>query len=414
MNAGVARVDITPPVGTRLSGFAGRDWRSNGVRDPLLVTAVYFEDAARSALVLSVDTIGLTVRDDALLRRQVASVTGISPDHVLVACSHTHAGAATLGIRATGGKEAAWTREVVRLCTEAALTAQQTAAPVLGISVGTAPCAAAINRRNVSGANEDRVRALVLHSYKPIATLFHTALHPVCLGNQDRRISADWVGDARRILETEVNAPSVFLQGCCGDINPKVRDALAIGAEVGAALLGAIASSEDSEPSLRSGSAVGKVRFRAIAPDSVLQMRTSESQAVLANPESSLAARQLAKADIAWARCCRERVASGKSGPTTVPFRCTSIGIGPVDIVGWPGEVFHEIGRTLTNQHPSAWPVGFAAGNLGYLYPDSALEIGGYEVDLAYRLYGERQADLGTADALLEASNQALYASGVN
>jgi neutral ceramidase len=414
MNAGVARVDITPPVGTRLSGFAGRDWRSNGVRDPLFATAVYVEDAARSALVISIDTIGFTLTDNARLRRQTGSAMGVSPDHVLVACSHTHAGAATMGIRATGGKEAAWTREVLRLCTEAALTAQQKAAPVRRISVGTAPCSAAINRRNVSGANEDRVRALVLHSDKPIATLFHTALHPVCLGNQDRRISADWVGDARRILEAEVKAPSVFLQGCCGDINPKVRDASAIGAEVGAALLGAIAASEDAEPSLRTGSAVGNVPFRAIAPESVLQLRTLESQSVLANPESSLAARQLANADIAWVRRCRERVATGKSGPATVPFRCTSIGIGPVDIVGWPGEVFHEIGRTLTDQHPSAWPVGFAAGNPGYLYPDSALEVGGYEVDLAYRLYGERQADLGTADALLEASNQALHASGVN
>lgn len=45
-------------------------------------------------------------------------------------------------------------------------------------------------------------------------------------------------------------------------------------------------------------------------------------------------------------------------------------------------------------------PVGYANGNLGYLYTNQTFKEGGYEVDAAYRLYGERQADLGAARAL--------------
>ena len=63
--------------------------------------------------------------------------------------------------------------------------------------------------------------------------------------------------------------------------------------------------------------------------------------------------------------------------------------------------------RDLAFAVPGAWPIGYANGNVGYLYPDSALAEGGYEVDVAYRLYGERQAGLGTADALVAAAAKA-------
>ncbi len=404
----MARVDITPPVGTRLSGFAGRDWRSEGVRDPLVATALWLADPRQGAVLLSVDTIGLTVGDNNRLRRMVGAALDIAPGNVLVACSHTHAGAATMAIRATGGKEHAWTRVLLRRCVEAATVARRNAAPLRRVETGSAPCHAAINRRVASGPNEDAVRTLVLHTDRPVATVVHTSLHPVCLGNQDRRFSADWVGDARRVVETQLDVPMLFLQGCCGDINPRVRDAESIGSEVGAAALKSIRNSGAIDARLRIGYAVGAVPFRALATDTVLNARESEAAAVLNSRDASLAARQLADADRAWVRRCRALRRRGLDHPRDSRFGCTAIGIGDIDWVGWPGEVFHGIGQRLYAEFPSAWPVGFAAGNLGYLYPDRALAEGGYEVDLAFRLYGERQADAGTEEALLIAARRAL------
>lgn len=408
MNVGVARVDITPPVGTRLSGFAGRDWRSEGVRDPLNATALWLQESERAALLLSIDTIGLTLRDNARLRMQVSNALGIVSGSVLVACSHTHAGAATMDIRATGNKEHAWTRELLQRCVEAATMARRNAAQVRRVETGSAACPAAINRRDPAGPNEDAVRTLVFHTDRPVATVVHTAMHPVSLGNQDRRISADWVGDARRIVESAAEMPMVFLQGCCGDINPRVRDVQAIGSEVGAAAIGAIESACETDACLRVGSALGAIPFRALPPDAALDARESDAVAILNSDNVSLAAHQLANADRAWVRRCRALRQRGLDGPKDIRFRCTALGIGDVDWVGWPGEVFHAIGQQLTAQFPSAWPVGFGAGNIGYLYPDSALPEGGYEVDLAFRLYGERQADAGTGDALLTAARRAL------
>jgi len=412
VNAGVVRLDITPPVGTRLSGFAGRDWRSDGVRDPLLATILWLSDGTKNTAIVSLDTIGLTVTDDRRLRRAVANAAGTPAEAVLVACSHTHAGAATMGIRATGHKETAWTRELVRRCTEGAAAAKRAARPVERISVGTAACGASVNRRTPYGPGENAVRTLVLHADRPIAALFHTAMHPVCLGNQDRHLSADWVGDARRILENALEVPALFLQGCCGDINPRVRDAAGIGEEVGDALCRSVSSASDASPVLRAGFSRGTIPLNPLASEAHRTDFEIRANTLLRDPSSSLAARQLAQADLSWVRKCRAIERSGSMGPIKAAFPCTTIGIGPVNLVGWPGEVFHAIGLDLQSQSAEPWPVGFAAGNPGYLYPDTALEEGGYEVDLAYRLYGTRQAGRGTADALIDAARRSLEIAG--
>ena len=59
---------------------------------------------------------------------------------------------------------------------------------------------------------QDRVRAV----------LVNYACHPVVLGPQNRKISADYPGVMRRLVEQQLGADAIciFLQGCCGDINP--------------------------------------------------------------------------------------------------------------------------------------------------------------------------------------------------
>jgi len=66
----------------------------------------------------------------------------------------------------------------------------------------------------------------------------------------------------------------------------------------------------------------------------------------------------------------------------------------------WPLLISIDTDVITWDALPGAWPVGYAAGNIGYLYPADALGQGGYEVEVAHRLYGTRQAGPGTSDAL--------------
>lgn len=399
MRVGVALADITPPVGTRLSGFAGRPvpgFVSTGVRDPLRATVLWVE----GALVVALDTIGLTPRDDRALRRRLARAVGGAPEAVLIACSHTHSGAATMTIRATGDKEVAWTRELFRRVEMAAKEAKASARSLVEARLGEESCDAAINRRRAEGPRDARVQTLLLQTDSgPLVTLVHFACHPVALGNQNTLLSADWVASLREHAEPALGCPTLFLQGCCGDINPRFgtsrgeSEAARVGKEVAEAVLAAATASE--RVALTAPVAVHRRARLPLHPypdHATLAEREQEAQGRLA----ALGRSDIDQGFLEWIAAVRKKTEREFALATV-----SRLTLGPLTLVGLPGEIFTEIGQALETD---AWPIGFANGNLGYLYPDSALDEGGYEVTLAYKLYGEQQAGRGTAQALIRAA----------
>ena len=59
LKAGFARVDITPPMGSFMPGYF-KDRRAKEVLDPLQINCVAFSDGKRKALVMQVDTEGIS------------------------------------------------------------------------------------------------------------------------------------------------------------------------------------------------------------------------------------------------------------------------------------------------------------------------------------------------------------------
>ena len=55
LQVGVGRTDITPPLGTLLMGYPTPDRAAESVRDPLHATALAFEYAGVTAVILSLD-----------------------------------------------------------------------------------------------------------------------------------------------------------------------------------------------------------------------------------------------------------------------------------------------------------------------------------------------------------------------
>lgn len=422
LRAGTAREDITPPPGIRLSGYAGRTGPNIGCRDPLYAAALFVTDGFMEAVILTLDVIGLTADMDAHLRTLIGDRLNIAADAVLVACSHTHSGPATMPLRATGAMEMLWTETILERAARAAVAAKARAAAVTARH-DSGQSDANINRRQAAGRNiaighnphgpcDPRCRLLLLESDSgPLAAVVHYAMHPVVLGSDNLRVSADWVSAMRIRVEQALGCPVLFLQGCCGDINPRTRgtDAIcdSVGADVAGAALTARANlrSMDS-PRLGIGAAEAKIPVLPLLPDAELTKIEQAARATLADPQSSLGQRHIAEADLDWSDACRALRQSGDA-VNYVPGRVSALNIGDIVLVGLPGEIFHDIGADIQAAMPNVWPVGYANGNLGYLYPDQAYREGGYEVEVAYRLYGERQAGPGTAHALAEAAWEA-------
>src|SRR6266567_158055 len=109
--AGAAESVITPPAGIDLAGYAHRPSAAVGKHDDLYCRALVLETTgaetqpSRLALV-SVDIIGFQIADADQLRRLVERETGIPAEAVLLNCSHTHAGPATMKLRGLGQRDA--------------------------------------------------------------------------------------------------------------------------------------------------------------------------------------------------------------------------------------------------------------------------------------------------------------------
>src|SRR6266508_3884810 len=72
LRVGMASVDITPPVGTPLGGYAARRGApSTGVHDPITARALVLDDGAGPVAIVATDLIGTS----AAIRRRVLEKT---------------------------------------------------------------------------------------------------------------------------------------------------------------------------------------------------------------------------------------------------------------------------------------------------------------------------------------------------
>jgi hypothetical protein len=89
-------------------------------------------------------------------------------------------------------------------------------------------------------------------------------------------------------------------------------------------------------------------------------------------------------------RLLRQRF--GSEPAVTRHAEVQAVRVGPLAVVGLPGEIFSSLGRRIKREAPSAAPWTIVAGwtndNVGYVPDREAYPLGGYEVDSASRYYG--------------------------
>jgi hypothetical protein len=241
LRAGVARVDITPPVGEQMWGFEDRHQPATGTLDPLyarvLVLEAGPESAPRRLAVVTVD-LGRSFGPGSLARLREAAKRSSGIACLLVVASHTHS--APVIRDEYRDAPPAWERaaldKIGRAIAEAAAALQPAR-----IGVGTGAVYIGHNRLRVNPdgtvswfeRNQTRIptapvdpTVTVLRIDRadgmPLAVLTNYACHPVVFGADNLRYSADFPGAMNRVVERELGGQvqSFFLQGAPGDINP--------------------------------------------------------------------------------------------------------------------------------------------------------------------------------------------------
>ncbi len=231
--AGAARIDITPPTGFALWGYAARkDTPSTGVLDPLQARALVLAVGQHRLALVSLDLGRAPTRASTAVIRQQVQKAGIGT--LFLVGSHTHNGP-VLELDGWPTPETSYVRTLEKKLTEVILQANRNLQPA---ELGFAGKAVPFNRNRHSRRPDKPVdpELLILRvedrDGKAIAHAVNFAAHPTLIDNRSRQFSADYPGVLAGLVEKETQAPCLFLQGAAGDLSPNTeqgRDPKAFG-----------------------------------------------------------------------------------------------------------------------------------------------------------------------------------------
>jgi hypothetical protein len=441
--AGVARVDISPPV-----GIAHLNWGSQthveavGI-DPagMWATALVLSDGKQKFAIVDMDyhsTRGGIEDAGRLASRK----TGIPAEHIRLNVTHTHAGPnfqaekGPLGtdpkkyLPAIEGYRGSVVDKVVAAISEAnskLRPVHANAAKGIGSvnvnrrvrATATTPAAVGLNP---SGFVDRDLIVLRIDDAQgnPYAVVVNFQAHGTVLTYENKLISPDWVGMVRKTVEQVMpGALCLYLQGAAGNQGPSeggtgdIAVAHRLGKRLGAEAA-AIALSIETvrrEPVLEGF--VQSTAFAAKQPWRVLGPRPSElrfARETLKVPRRTYTPQEIevmtaqvvkaknrmdesAKAD-EWTRHQAEAewrrvndlLAKWRmpADPTPIEVDVQALRIGDMAIVAMPGEPFAEIGAAVKKNSP--FPItmfcGYSSGKGGdYMPVESEYEQGGYEVE---------------------------------
>lgn len=408
MKAGIAKKIITPPVGVDLSGYVGRSGPSVKVHDDVYARALVLDDGATRIGIVSLDMLGTDMSQDAALREGISKATGIPRRNLLIGSSHTHSGPAFLYLRECGTPDPSVVSKIVSQVVEAAVEANGNLADarlsftktesdlgwnrrqwVVQAKVQQSPTSGVITDHTLSGLR------IEIDGRQPIV-LFNYACHGVIMGPDNLELSADWIGVARKIIESSGAADTaMFLQGCCGNTNPRYRGTFELREQAGEAvakpLLTALADARPVEnPKIRVAWRDIELPYIPLPPADELEKEVSFRKSELAKLQAESAPdvrMQTPRAMLGWAQDALKTVTEGE--PKSIKVGLQAIAIGNIVFAALPAEAFCEYGLAFRKMSAATViPVGYANGNIGYLPTAEAYKEGGYEPTDAVKYYG--------------------------
>ena len=434
LKAGFARVDITPPLGVSVQGYFEPRY-ADGVLDPLLATAVAFDDGERRAVVMSVDLIGMNQIFQAKIRETIMKENDLPENAIFIACTHTHLGPGVASAAAVDGEfdnpeYGLWL--IKRLSDLANLAVQDLAPATMKYTRGEVKGVSFIRRyrmkdgsvrTNPGWQNPDIDHALctpdeesqlliIKREGKPEIGIVNFQVHPDVIGGC--ALSADYPKFVRDTYELNVpNSLCMYLNGAQGDsnhidvtLNPETECA---GGYDRARYMGRkIAMSVISNYELAKDLPGDKVNFAKKiitvkhnkgTPEEIpaaleLAKRYHElgSEGALPDVKGMLRTEMIAKAT---------RIERMQALPDYKELPITALSVGDMVFAGFPGEPFTDVGRGIkaNSKFTLTIPCCCANGYEGYYPMQSAFDEGGYEALTARYV-------AGTAEKLIETSTE--------
>ena len=422
LKVGFAAVNANPPLGIPVAGYYVPRY-AQGFLDDIMVKTLVLECSEKKIALISVDNCSIKAELSKPWMEEIEAVTGISKDAIFLSATHTHTGPQ---IHVSGNEEddklisayASFLGQRIVNCVQLALADSKPGK--MGYIFGWAPERVAYIRRymmkdgttftcppiddpnidHALGELDQRVNVLRFDREGcETVVLVNYGLHADTTNGD--MISADWPSWMAKTLDKALDGvKTIFFNGAEGDVGS--TNVHPSGGDM-----------NDTEISFDNEmKSPGMARFvgRALA-GSVLQVydkvcyvdvdnidirkKTVVVPSNMATPEEL----PLAKQYWQWHQEGRDdlipykamqlttvvaesmRMVMHEHGPETYDINLTAVKIGPVAMLGMPGEPFTDIGVEI--KKAEGWdlvlPVCLTNGSIRYFPMQSAFDEGGYE-----------------------------------
>ncbi len=443
LQAGFARVNINPPLGIHISGYFV-ERIADGILDDLEATALAVSDGEHTAVLIAMDLLGASKELLTPCRKAIAKATGVDAEAVFIHGTHTHTGP-SLGWDAYPdpliNEYVAFLKH--RLVDVAIMAVQDMMPARMGVGLSEAKNVAFVRRYRMKdgsaktnpGVNNPDIVAPIGETDERVCVLrfdrenteslvlVNFANHPDVVGGC--KISADWPGMTRRIVEQAIdNTRCIFFNGAQGDVNhvnvhPKAGDfndmfhdfdgcsrGYGHARHIARTVTGAVMSVYDkveyvNVDSIRYMQRIVEIPSNMPNPaDMPLAHKYHELHLAGRDEEIPFKAMMLTTVVAEAGRMVRL-----EHGPAAFPMLFSTVAIGDVALFGIPGEPFTGIGRGL--KKAEGWraviPCCLTNGSEGYFPMKDSYDEGGYEARSS-------NFKAGTAEKIIEEGLEILKA----
>ena len=403
--AGVARINITPPMPFWLSGYAARTNAATTVRHELFAKALALaNDHDGKVVIVTADLIGFPREMSDAIAERVARQYGLQRSQLLLNTSHTHYGPvlrAGLSVMfnfdgAEVDRVGTFTHKLTDDIVALVGAALADLAPAQ-LACGHGTAGFAMNRRekttkdvrigeNPAGPMDHDVPVLriITPDGRLRAVLFGYACHGTTMSGKFNEVDSDFGGFAQRALEqAHPGATALYMILCAGDQNPKPRGEYAYveqhGSELAAAVERILAGElKPVHPPIRTAHEVAQLDF---APHTREQFEKEAAGAGQPKPDKF----RQRRANLMLA-------AYDKGQPVRqLPFQVQALRFGAdLTLLALSGEVVVDYALRAKREFPAENLVvaGYCNDVSSYIPSLRVLREGGYEPDTSMIYYG--------------------------
>ncbi|SFJ94995.1 MULTISPECIES: neutral/alkaline non-lysosomal ceramidase N-terminal domain-containing protein [unclassified Bacillus (in: firmicutes)] len=387
---GIHKVDITPPLGIDFIGYH-RETGVCNIDEHIYATVYVFESNQTKTIFISIDNIGMLIEDTVTIREQIANELNVPFENIMV--THTHSGPETVGDdKLIKSYKTILINNVVR----AAVIANDNMQPSevgWNVTIGEI----GVNRRektpdgkakmgvNENGVVDKRIGVLAIRNDQTkdlIGIIVFCTAHPNVLKGDSDRLSADYPGLTRGILEQTLNCPVTIVQGASGNVNAKYRGSMEALKQMAYIVSRNVLTmlptiTYNSISKLKTISSTLPMKLKDIPePDEIKKM------ALLAEKHWGINTDE-------WLTSMLDKYKQNMR-QLTIDLEIQLLQINEGSFSGIPMEPFSETALEIKEQlnNELAFLGGYTNGYLGYLPTKEEYRYGGYEVELNPVVYG--------------------------